>query len=136
TVCPLPRDWGQEPPALSRPHLPGRLLGQLTDPGRPRTSASPHPDPALTLGWSVHQPGEVSGLQPPAPVLRGGSRIAAVSSPRRAHTTTSRRPRHAPHAYIINPKNLSPVFFSPYGDRGQTPRLDVCGSNNARRRGV
>ena len=50
----LPGDWAQERPARPRPHLPGRLLGQLTDPGRPRTSASPHPDPALALGWSVH----------------------------------------------------------------------------------
>ena len=50
----LPGDWAQERPARPRPHLPGRLFGQLTDPGRPRTSASPHPDPALTLGWSVH----------------------------------------------------------------------------------
>ena len=53
-------------------------------------------------------PGEVSGLRPPAPVLRGGSRIAAVSSPRRAQKTTSRTPRHAPYAYIMNPQNLSP----------------------------
>ena len=53
-------------------------------------------------------PGEVSGLQPPAPVLRGGSRIAAVSSPRRAQKSTSRRARHAPYAYIMNPQNLSP----------------------------
>src|SRR6185503_21392678 len=61
-----------------------------------------------TLGWSVHRPGEVSGLQPSAPVLRGGSRIAAVSSPRRAQKSTSRRPRHAPCAYIMNPQNLPP----------------------------
>jgi hypothetical protein len=86
-------------------------------------STSPHPDPALALGWSVHQPGEVSGLQPPAPVLRGGSRIAAVSSPRRAQRTTSRRARHAPYAYIMNPKNLSPAF-PPHGGR-------VVGRNKA-----
>jgi len=69
TSWPLTRDWAQKRPARSRPHLPGRLFGQLTDPGRTRTSASLHPGPALALGWSVHQPGEVSGLQPSAPVL-------------------------------------------------------------------
>src|SRR5262245_44549354 len=53
-------------------------------------------------------PGEVCGLRPPAPVLRGGSRIAAVSSPRHAQKSTSRRLRHAPYAYIMNPQNLSP----------------------------
>ena len=72
-------------------------------------SASPHPVPASTLGWSVHQPGEVYGLRPPAPVLRGGSRIAAVSSPRRAQENTSRRGRHAPFPYILNYKNLFPL---------------------------
>ena len=70
----------------------------------------------MALGWSVHQPGEVCGLRPPAPVLRGGSRIAAVSSPRRDETTTSRRARHAPYAYIMNRKNLSSPF-PPHGDR-------------------
>jgi hypothetical protein len=52
-------------------------------------------------------PGEVSELRPPAPVLRGGSRIAAVSSPRHAQKSTSRRARHAPRTYMINHKNLS-----------------------------
>jgi hypothetical protein len=33
----LPGDWTQERPARPRPHLPGRLFGQLTDSGRTRT---------------------------------------------------------------------------------------------------
>jgi len=47
----------------------GACLVSFTDPGRPRTTSSPHPLPALALGWSVHQPGEGCGLRPPAPVL-------------------------------------------------------------------
>ena len=66
-------------------------------------------------------PGEVSGLRPPAPVLRGGSRIAAVSSPRRAQKSTSRRARHAPRTYIINRKTYPRAGAQPGIVRGPIP---------------
>jgi hypothetical protein len=82
-------------------------------------------------------PGEVSGLRPPAPVLRGGSRIAAVSSPRRAQKNTFRGARHAPYAYIINPKNLSPVL-APHGERvvGRNKAKPYCADLSLRKIGA
>jgi hypothetical protein len=49
---------------------------------------------APALGWSGRHAGRGIGLQPPAPVLRGGSRTTAVSSPRPAHESRSRRRSH------------------------------------------
>ena len=43
-----------------------------------RYATSLHPGPALTLGWSGRQPGKISGLPPPAPVLSCGSRTTAL----------------------------------------------------------
>src|SRR5688572_6756055 len=79
-------------------------------------SASPHPVPALALGWSVHQPGEVCRLRPPAPVLRGGlqdHRASHLRGARRKAHITGRR--HAPCSYIMNPKTY-PRHPPPVGE--------------------
>jgi hypothetical protein len=101
-------------PARRRPGLPWRLSGQLTDQGRDRTPASPHPGPALALGWSVHRPGEVSGLRPPAPVLKGGSRSTAhlISE---ARTSSHFRAPKSRSVHIQHESQDSPPTLSPCG---------------------
>ena len=134
----LPGDWAQERPARSRPHLPGCLLGQLTDPGRPRTSASPHPGPALALGWSVHHARRGIRTTAPGSCAEGRAAVSPrISSPRHAQKNTFRGLRHAPPTYIINPKNLSPPL-PPHGDssrraqaRGLTPSCARIGCRPA-----
>jgi len=61
----LPGDWAQERPARPRPHLPGRLLGQLTDPGRPRTLGIATSGPHIGA-WMVCPPAR-RGLRTAAP---------------------------------------------------------------------
>jgi len=60
-----PGDWAQERPARPRPHLPGRLLGQLTDPGRPRTFGIAASGPRVGA-WMVCPPAR-RGLRTAAP---------------------------------------------------------------------
>ena len=121
----------------------GACLVSSPTSGRPRTSASPHPGPALTLGWSVHHARR--GIRTVAPGSCAERRAAVsprISSPRHAQKNTSRRARHAPYAYIINPKNLSPPQLSsrglspgsshplaPWISVWRTPGSERCASN-------
>ena len=55
----------EERPARPRPHLPGRLLGRLTDPGRPRTLGFSASGPRIGA-WMVSPPAR-RGLRTAAP---------------------------------------------------------------------
>ena len=61
----LPGDWTQERPARPRPHLPGRLFGQLTDPGRTRTLGIATSGPRIGA-WMVCPPAR-RGIRTAAP---------------------------------------------------------------------
>src|SRR5262245_473329 len=103
----LPGDWTRRAPC-SAASAPARALAWSDH--RPWPYADIRHRHIQTPRWRLDglstMPGEVSELWPPAPVLRGGSRIAAVSSPRRAEINTFRHGRHAPYAYIMNRQNL------------------------------
>src|SRR5262245_33296261 len=112
----LPGDWTQRAPC-SAASAPARAL--VWSAHRPWPYADTRHRHIRTPHWRLDglstMPGEGCGLRPPAPVLRGGSRIAAISSPRHAQKSTSRTPSHAPYRYILNPENLSPPQSSSRG---------------------
>jgi hypothetical protein len=119
----LPGDWAQERPARSRPHLPGRLLGRLTDPGRPRTIGFSASGPRIGA-WMVCPPAR-RGLRTAAPGSCADGRFQdrrRLISEARAEDHISPRPSCS--AYLHHqPKNLSPPL-PPLGER-------VVGRNKA-----
>jgi hypothetical protein len=135
----LPGDWTQERPARPRPHLPGRLFGQLTDPGRTRTLGIATSGPRVDA-WMVCPPAR-RGIRTTAP----GSCAEGRFQDRRRLISEARAENHiSPPPVMLRmltssiPKTCPRPFLrrrieqgsdpSPRTGAGQWPRADAGGT--------
>jgi hypothetical protein len=120
----LPGDWTQERPARPRPHLPGRLFGQFTDPGRTRTLGIAASGPRIGA-W----PPARRGLRTTAPGSCAEGRFQdrrRLISEARAEKHISPRPSCSVCLHHQSQKPVPGLSSARGQSRGQTPRPLSC----------